>query len=54
MRIREVAREHGVPQVENVPVARALYKVELGQEIPEEMFKAVAEILAYVYSLKRS
>jgi flagellar biosynthetic protein FlhB len=54
MRIREVAREHGVPQLENVPVARALYKVELGKEVPEEMFKAVAEILAYVYSLKRS
>jgi flagellar biosynthetic protein FlhB len=54
MRIREVAREHGVPRVENVPVARALYTVELGKEVPEEMFKAVAEILAYVYSLKRS
>jgi len=54
MRIREVAREHGVPLVENVPVARTLYKVELGKEVPEEMFRAVAEILAYVYSLKRS
>lgn len=54
MRIREVASEHGVPLVENIPVARALYQVELGQEVPEEMFKAVAEILAYVYSLKRS
>jgi flagellar biosynthetic protein FlhB len=54
MRIRELAREHGVPLVENVPVARTLYKIELGREVPEEMFKAVAEILAYVYSLKRS
>ncbi len=54
LRIREMAREHGVPLVENVPVARALYKIEVGQEVPEEMFKAVAEILAYVYSLKRS
>ncbi|MDO3378061.1 flagellar biosynthesis protein FlhB [Geoalkalibacter halelectricus] len=52
LRIREIARENDVPLVENVPVARALYQVELGQEIPEEMFKAVAEILAYVYSLK--
>ena len=52
MRIREIARENGVPLVENVPVARALYKVELEQEIPEELFTAVAEILAYVYSLK--
>ncbi len=52
MRIREIAREHNVPLVENVPVARALFKVELGSEVPEELFKAVAEILAYVYSLK--
>lgn len=54
MKIREVAAEHGVPRVENVPVARALYQVDLDAEIPEELFKAVAEILAYVYSLKRS
>jgi len=54
MRIREVAREHGVPQVENVPVARALYRVELGDEIPEALFMTVAEILAYVYSQKRN
>ncbi len=52
MRIREIARENGVPLVENVPVARALYQVDLEAEIPEEMFKAVAEILAYVYGLK--
>lgn len=52
MKIREIAAEHGVPRVENVPVARALYKVDLDSEIPEEMFKAVAEVLAYVYNLK--
>lgn len=51
-RIREIAREHKVPLVENKPVARALYKYEVGEQVPEEMFKAVAEILAYVYSLK--
>ena len=51
-RIREIAREHKVPIVENKPVARALYKMEVGDEVPEEMFKAVAEVLAYVYSLK--
>jgi flagellar biosynthetic protein FlhB len=52
-KIREIAREHDVPLVENPPVARLLHsKVEVGQTIPEEMFKAVAEILAYVYSLK--
>ena len=52
-RIREIAREHQVPIVENKPVARALYQYEVGEQVPEEMFKAVAEILAYVYSLKR-
>ncbi len=52
-KIREIAREHRVPLVENPPVARLLHsKVEVGQSIPEELFKAVAEILAYVYSLK--
>ncbi|MCF8028355.1 MAG: flagellar biosynthesis protein FlhB [Desulfobacteraceae bacterium] len=51
-RIREVASEHNVPVVENPPVARSLYEVEIGARIPEHMFKAVAEILAYVYSLK--
>lgn len=53
MRIREIAREHRVPLVENKPVARALFKIELGREVPEEMFAAVAEILAYVYGLKK-
>ena len=52
MRIREIARENKVPLVENVPVARALFKVPLGGTIPEELFQAVAEILAYVYNLK--
>jgi len=52
-RIREIAREHDIPLVENPAVARLLHsKVELGQSIPEELFRAVAEILAYVYSLK--
>jgi len=52
-KIREIAREHNVPLVENPPVARLLHsRVEVGQSIPDEMFKAVAEILAYVYSLK--
>ena len=53
MKIREIARENDVPLVENVDVARALYKVEVGEVVPEQMFQAVAEILAYVYSLKR-
>jgi flagellar biosynthetic protein FlhB len=52
-RIREVARAHDIPIVENPPVARALYAaVELDQEVPPEHYKAVAEIIGYVFRLK--
>jgi len=54
MKIREVAELNGIPIVENPPVARLLYKtVEVGQPIPEELYQAVAEILAYVYQLSK-
>lgn len=53
-KIREIARDNGVAIVENKPVARTLYKiVKIGDEIPANLYKAVAEILAYVYKLKR-
>lgn len=49
-RIRELARHHGVPVVEQKFVARTLFKlVEIGKEIPSELYRAVAEILAFVY-----
>jgi len=52
-RIRDVATEHGVSLVENKQVARMLYdQVEIGQEIPVELYQAVAEILALVYKLR--
>ncbi|HMO18407.1 MAG TPA: flagellar biosynthesis protein FlhB [Oligoflexia bacterium] len=52
-RIREIAKENGVPIVERKPLARALFaSVEVGKEIPYELFKAVAEVLAYVYRIK--
>ncbi len=52
-KIREMARKHSVPLVENKPLAQTLYKgVEIGEEIPEALYKAVAEVLAYVYKLK--
>ena len=52
-RIREVARENGVPIVENPPLARAIYaSVDLDQEIPEEHYKAVAEVINYVWKAK--
>ena len=53
-RIREIAQKHGVPIVENKPIARLLYKVvEVGQQIPEELYQTVAEILAFVYKMSR-
>ncbi len=53
-RIKELAREAGVPLVENKPLARALFKVvRIGEEIPEDLFKAVAQVLAFVFQLKR-
>jgi len=52
-RIREIAREHKVPVVENPPLARALYAgVEVDQQIPPEHYKAVAEIIGYVFRLQ--
>jgi flagellar biosynthesis protein FlhB len=52
MRIRELAIASGVPILERKPLARALYRTcEVGQEIPEQFYAAVAEILAYVYEL---
>lgn len=52
-KIKTVAREHNVPIRENVPLARALYKaVEIGDMIPEELYKAVATLLASIWKLK--
>lgn len=51
-KIREIAMLHGVPIVERRPLAQMLYKtVDVGQEVPEKMYQAVAEVLAYVYQL---
>ena len=53
-RIREIAQENHVPILEAPPLARALHKhTELGDAIPEALYTAVAEVLAYVYQLKR-
>lgn len=51
--MKKLARQHKVPVVENPPVARSLYNsVEVGQEIPVELYRAIAEIIAMVYRLK--
>jgi flagellar biosynthetic protein FlhB len=52
-RIRDVARENNVPIVENQPLAQALYQMaDIGDYIPVDLYRAVAEVLAYVYRLR--
>lgn len=54
-RIKEIAREAHVPIIENKPLARAIYAaVQIGDAIPQELYQAVAEVLAYVYRLKNT
>ncbi|MGV2794669.1 flagellar biosynthesis protein FlhB, partial [Clostridium perfringens] len=53
LRIKEIAKEHGVVTIENKPLARALFqRAEIGDTIPGDLFQAVAEVLAYVYKLQ--
>ncbi|MFD2613019.1 flagellar biosynthesis protein FlhB [Paenibacillus gansuensis] len=54
LKIKEIAKQEGIPTMENRPLARALYeKAEIGEGIPVELFQAVAEVLAFVYKMKR-
>ncbi len=53
-KIKKIAKEHNIPLVENKPLARAVFKtLKVGQFIPRELFNAVAEVLAYVFRLKK-
>ena len=52
-KIREIAKAAGVPIMKNVNLANALYRVDVGQEIPEELYDAVAEVLNFVFSLQQ-
>lgn len=53
-RIREIAEEHEIPLMENPPLARALYEqTNVGDSVPQELYQAVAEVLAYVYRMRR-
>jgi len=53
-KIREIAKENQIPIVENKPLARVIYKtMEIGQQIPKELYTAVAEVLSYVYKLRK-
>ena len=52
-KIIDIATKHNVPVIDNAPVARALFRmVDINQQIPPELYKAVAEILLFVYGLK--
>jgi flagellar biosynthetic protein FlhB len=52
-RIRQLALEHGIPIIEKKPLAQALYRdVDLNRPIPDQLYAAVAEVLAYVYQLQ--
>ena len=51
-RIREEAQKHGIPLIPNPPLARALHALPLDAEVPAEHFKAVAEIIAFIWRLK--
>ncbi len=51
--IREIAKAAGVPFMKNTTLAGALYRVDVGQEIPEELYDAVAEVLNFVYALQQ-
>jgi flagellar biosynthetic protein FlhB len=52
-RIVKLAKEHHVPVIQNIPLARVLYKtVDIGQEISPDLYLAMAEVLAYVYKLR--
>ena len=53
-KIKEIARANDIPVIENRPLAQALFKaVEVGMEVPADLYKAVAQVLAYVYRLKK-
>jgi len=52
-RIREIAEQHGVAVHEDPDLVQALAQLDLGQEIPEDLYRAVAEVLAFVYQVNR-
>jgi len=52
-KIREIAKANNIPMMRNTTLAAALYRVDVGQEIPEELYDAVAEVLNFVYALQQ-
>ncbi len=55
LKIKDIARENDIPIIENPAVARALHdQIDIGEEIPEEFYKAIADIFSYIYNLKNN
>lgn len=52
-KIKELAKQYGVPVMRNVGLANALFRVEVGEEIPEDLYDAVAEVLNFIYALQQ-
>ena len=52
-KLREIAKQYNIPVMKNVGLANALYRVDVGQEVPEELYDAVAEVLNFVFALKQ-
>jgi flagellar biosynthesis protein len=52
-KIRAIAKEYGIPVMKNVALANALYRIDVGEEVPEELYDAVAEVLNFVYALQQ-
>ena len=52
-KLKEIAKEYNIPLMRNVALANALFRVEVGEEIPEELYDAVAEVLNFVFALKQ-
>jgi len=51
-KLKQIAKEYNIPLMRNVALANALYRVEVGEEVPEELYDAVAEVLNFVYALR--
>jgi flagellar biosynthetic protein FlhB/flagellar biosynthesis protein len=52
-KIREIAKQYNIPVMKNVSLANALYRIDVGQEIPEELYDAVAEVLNFIFELQK-
>jgi flagellar biosynthetic protein FlhB/flagellar biosynthesis protein len=50
-KIKEIAKQHNIPMMKNIALAHALNKVDVGEEIPEDLYDAVAEVLNFVFAL---